>query len=653
MRNRHTVVAALTGLTLLMPAAHLTNAYAVDGAQANDAQGQNASTSANNAPQANKAGVAAPLTQSDVDDAQKTAQEKQQVAQGAKEQLAAKQQQVTQKQAELADAQQKLEGAKEAEEQAKRAEAEKFQQLEQAKQAEKEAQEAVDTKTEAHKQLTEQRTRLVDEQKTALEEAKRKMNEAQDDSIAKERLKNEADAALANYKDKVAKTRKDISSLPGKIIQATGELEQAQIKKLQATLEKQKLEKNGNQHDQNTQTKLATLTKTIAEQEEAIKQKKQIAQALTEQHIEAKDTLQKAETETKKLEQKAQEAQQNYTAANETHNTLTEKLATLKQEQQAALTALDGSIAQAAQELEGLKKTLTEKTGLQEKAQEAHEQAVNNKNKLEQDREVQERALAPLQTAVQEMSKELEQNKQQVQKLEAEAQQAQQHAQQVQQTYTQQQAANKQAQNNAQGNTQAQNPQTGSGTGPTNAPSQPQGSGSAAGSGSGTGQNTPGANAGTGQTSPGANAGTGQSSPGATQNAPGATQNTPQQGDTQTGAANTKPSAPKQPQTNAKDNTMHHTQSLSAGITPPSINANGANAMHANNKRDTMALAAHTQTNYAKDADATSKNANAAMPKTGDSAAVTLALTLFAAGVTTLGARKLYNRNVRKASKNQ
>lgn len=71
MRNRHTVVAALTGLTLLMPAAHLTNAYAVDDAQANDAQGQNASTSAYNAPQANKAGVAAPLTQSDVDDAQK------------------------------------------------------------------------------------------------------------------------------------------------------------------------------------------------------------------------------------------------------------------------------------------------------------------------------------------------------------------------------------------------------------------------------------------------------------------------------------------------------------------------------------------------------------------------------------------------------
>lgn len=189
MRNRHTVVAALTGLTLLMPAAHLTNAYVVDDAQANDAQGQNASTSANNAPQANKAGVAAPLTQSDVDDAQKTAQEKQQVAQGAKEQLAAKQQQVTQKQAELTEAQKNLEKAKEAEEQAKHAEAEKFQQLEQAKQAEKEAQEAVDTKTEAHKQLTEQRTRLVDEQKTALEEAKRKMNEAQDDSIAKERLK--------------------------------------------------------------------------------------------------------------------------------------------------------------------------------------------------------------------------------------------------------------------------------------------------------------------------------------------------------------------------------------------------------------------------------------------------------------------------------
>lgn len=638
MRNRHTVVAALTGLTLLMPAAHLTNAYAVNDAQANDAQGQNTSTRANNAPQTNKAGAVAPLTQSDVDDAQKTAQEKQQVAQGAKEQLAAKQQQVAQKQAELTEAQKNLEKAKEAEEQAKHAEAEKFQQLEQAKQAEKDAQAAVDTKTEAHKQLTEQRTRLVDEQKTALEEAKRKMNEAQDDSIAKERLKNEADAALANYKDKVAKTRKDISSLPGKIIQATGELEQAQIKKLQATLEKQKLEKNGNQHDQNTQTKLATLTKTIAEQEEAIKQKKQIAQALTEQHIEAKDTLQKAETETKKLEQKAQEAQQNYTAANETHNTLTEKLATLKQEQQAALTALDGSIAQAAQELDGLKKTLTEKTGLQEKAQEAHEQAVNNKNKLEQDREVQERALAPLQTAVQEMSKELEQNKQQVQKLEAEAQQAQQHAQQVQQTYAQQQAANNQAQNN----TQAHSPQTGAGANSTNTPSQPQGAGGATGS-----------NAGAGKTTPGANAGTGQSSPGATQNAPGATQNTPQQGDTQTGAANTKPSAPKQPQTNAKDNTMHHTQSLSAGITPPSINANGANAMHANNKRDTMALAAHTQTNYAKDADATSKNANAAMPKTGDSAAVTLALTLFAAGVTTLGARKLYNRNVRKASKNQ
>lgn len=627
MRNRHTVVAALTGLTLLMPAAHLTNAYAVNDAQANDAQGQNTSTRANNAPQTNKAGAVAPLTQSDVDDAQKTAQEKQQVAQGAKEQLAAKQQQVAQKQAELTEAQKNLEKAKEAEEQAKHAEAEKFQQLEQAKQAEKDAQAAVDTKTEAHKQLTEQRTRLVDEQKTALEEAKRKMNEAQDDSIAKERLKNEADAALANYKDKVAKTRKDISSLPGKIIQATGELEQAQIKKLQATLEKQKLEKNGNQHDQNTQTKLATLTKTIAEQEEAIKQKKQIAQALTEQHIEAKDTLQKAETETKKLEQKAQEAQQNYTAANETHNTLTEKLATLKQEQQAALTALDGSIAQAAQELDGLKKTLTEKTGLQEKAQEAHEQAVNNKNKLEQDREVQERALAPLQTAVQEMSKELEQNKQQVQKLEAEAQQAQQHAQQVQQTYAQQQAANNQAQNN----TQAHSPQTGAGANSTNTPSQPQGAGGATGS----------------------NAGAGKTTPGTNQNTPRTGQNAPQQGNTQTGAANTKPSAPKQPQANAHGNAMHQTQSLSAGITPPSVSANGANAMHANNKRDTMALAAHTQTNYAKDAGATSKNANAAMPKTGDSAAVTLALTLFAAGVTTLGARKLYSRKACNASKRQ
>lgn len=627
MRNRHTVVAALTGLTLLMPAAHLTNAYAVDDAQGHDAQGQTTPTSTTNAQQGNKAGAVAPLTQSDVDDAQKTAQEKQQVAQGAKEQLAAKQQQVAQKQAELTEAQKNLEKAKEAEEQAKHAEAEKFQQLEQAKQAEKEAQGAVDTKTEAHKQLTEQRTRLVDEQKTALEEAKRKMNEAQDDSIAKERLKNEADAALANYKDKVAKTRKDISSLPGKIIQATGELEQAQIKKLQATLEKQKLEKNGNQHDQNTQTKLATLTKTIAEQEEAIKQKKQIAQALTEQHIEAKDTLQKAETETKKLEQKAQEAQQNYTAANETHNTLTEKLATLKQEQQAALTALDGSIAQAAQELDGLKKTLTEKTGLQEKAQEAHEQAVNNKNKLEQDREVQERALAPLQTAVQEMSKELEQNKQQVQKLEAEAQQAQQHAQQVQQTYAQQQAANNQAQNN----TQAHSPQTGAGANSTNTPSQPQGAGGATGS----------------------NAGAGKTTPGTNQNTPRTGQNAPQQGNTQTGAANTKPSAPKQPQANAHGNAMHQTQSLSAGITPPSVSANGANAMHANNKRDTMALAAHTQTNYAKDAGATSKNANAAMPKTGDSAAVTLALTLFAAGVTTLGARKLYSRKACNASKRQ
>ena len=72
MRNRHTVVAALTGLTLLMPAAHLTNAYAVNDAQANDAQGQNTSTRANNAPQTNKAGAVAPLTQSDVDDAQKT-----------------------------------------------------------------------------------------------------------------------------------------------------------------------------------------------------------------------------------------------------------------------------------------------------------------------------------------------------------------------------------------------------------------------------------------------------------------------------------------------------------------------------------------------------------------------------------------------------
>ena len=443
MRNRHTVVAALTGLTLLMPAAHLTSAYAVDDPHANDAhangadaqgaqtqnpqgkaaQAQNASASANNTAQGNKAGAVAPLTQSDVDDAQKTAQEKQQVAQGAKEQLAAKQQQVTQKQAELTEAQKNLEKAKEAEEQAKRTEAEKLQQFKQAEQAEKEAQEAVDTKTEAHKQLTEQKTRLLDEQKTALEEAQRKMNEAQDDSIAKERLKSEADAALENYKDKVARTRKDISSLPGKITQATSELEQAQIKKLQATLEKQRLEKSGKHNDQATQTKLATLTKTIAEQEEAIKQKKPIVQALTDQHIEAKDTLQKAETETKKLEQKAQEAQQNYTAANEAHNTLTEKLDTLKKDQQQALTALDGSIAQAAQELEGLKKTLTEKTGLQEKANEAHEQAVNNKNKLEQDRQVQETALAPLQTAVQEMSKKLEQNKQHVQQLENDAQQ--------------------------------------------------------------------------------------------------------------------------------------------------------------------------------------------------------------------------------------
>ena len=240
---------------------------------------------------------------------------------------------------------------------------------------------------------------------------------------------------------------------------------------------------------------------------------------------------------------------------------------------------------------------------------------------------MQERALAPLQTAVQEMSKELKQNKQQVQKLEAEAQQAQQHAQQVQQTYAQQQAANNQAQNN----TQAHSPQTGAGANSTNTPSQPQGAGGATGS----------------------NAGAGKTTPGTNQNTPRTGQNAPQQGNTQTGATNTKPSAPKQPQANAHGNTMHQTQSLSAGITPPSVSANGANAMHANNKRDTMALAAHTQTNYAKDADATSKNANAAMPKTGDSAAVTLALTLFAAGVTTLGARKLYSRKACNASKRQ
>ena len=340
------------------------------------------------------------------------------------------------------------------------------------------------------------------------------MNEAQDDSIAKERLKSEADAALENYKDKVARTRKDISSLPGKITQATGELEQAQIKKLQATLEKQRLEKSGKQNEQDTQTKLATLTKTIAEQEEAIKQKKPIVQALTDQHIEAKDTLQKAETETKKLEQKAQEAQQNYTAANEAHNTLTEKLDTLKKDQQQALTALDGSIAQAAQELEGLKQTLAEKTGLQEKANAAHEQALNNKHQLEQDRQVQERALAPLQTAVQEMSKELEQNKQHVQQLENEAQQAQQHAQQVQQTYTQQQAANKQAQNNAQAqnNMQAGSPQ----------------------------QNDPHNNA---QAGAGTGSNANQNTPGTTQNSASTNQNTQQQGNNAAAAPESKPSA--------------------------------------------------------------------------------------------------------------
>ena len=633
MRNRHTVVAALTGLTLLMPAAHLTNAYAVDDAQGHDAQGQTTPTSTTNAQQGNKAGAVAPLTQSDVDDAQKTAQEKQQVAQGAKEQFAAKQQQVAQKQAELTEAQKNLEKAKADEAQAKRTEEEKFQALEQAKQAEREAQQAVDTKTEAHKQLTEQKTRLVDEQKTALEEAKRKMNEAQDESIAKERLKDEANTALTNYKDKVAKTRNDINSLPGKIIQATGELEQARIKKLQATLEKQRLEKSGQQNDQTTQTKLATLTRTIAEQEEAAKQKKQIVQALTEQHSEAKDTLKNAATEIKKLEQKAQDAQQSYTTANEKHNTLTDRLTTLKQEQQAARDALDGSITQAAQELDELKKTLAEKTGLRGTAEEAHERAVNNKNTLEQDRQVQETAFTPLQTAVQEMSAELERNKQEVQKLEDEAQQAQRHAEQVQRTYAQQQAANRQAQDNAQ----AQSPQTGAGANSTNTPSQPQGAGGAAGS----------------------NAGAGKTTPGANQNTPGTTQSTPQQGNTQTGAANNKPLAQKQPHANVQGNTMHQTQNLSAGITPPSVNANGANAMHANNKRDTLALAAHAQVNYAKDAHDKNKQAsasmkqNAAMPKTGDSAAVTLALSLFAAGITTLGARKMYNRKVCKASMNQ
>ena len=81
--------------------------------------------------------------------------------------------------------------------------------------------------------------------------------------------------------------------------------------------------------------------------------------------------------------------------------------------------------------------------------------------------------------------------------------------------------------------------------------------------------------------------------------------------------------------------------------------------MHANNKRDTLALAAHAQVNYAKDAHdkhkqtSASMKQNAAMPKTGDSAAVTLALSLFAAGITTLGVRTMYNRKVCKASINQ
>ena len=76
-----------------------------------------------------------------------------------------------------------------------------------------------------------------------------------------------------------------------------------------------------------------------------------------------------------------------------------------------------------------------------------------------------------------------------------------------------------------------------------------------------------------------------------------------------------------------------------------------------NANRDTLALAAHAQVKYGKDAQNKNKQANAssqqgaAMPKTGDSAAVTLALTLFAAGITTLGVRTMRARQARAASK--